>query len=112
MDGPLSLLQSLQDGGLGFKLRYSIQKIRIKLGISSIEENKCLDQQRQWWKESGRFQIGPEKIAAYKFASITSVDVERSFATYKRILDDRSHNLLDINIKMVIIVNLNKFSDW
>ena len=27
---------------------------------------------------------------------ITYVDVERSFSTYKRILDDRGHNLLDI----------------
>ena len=59
----------------------------------------------------GHFRLDPEKIANYKFAPITSVDVERSFSTYKRILDDFHHNLLYINIEMLIIVNFNKFSD-
>ena len=44
------------------------------------------------------FRLNPEKIAPYKFAPIISVDIERSFSTYKRILDDRRQNLLDINI--------------
>ena len=30
----------------------------------------------------GSFRLDPEKIAAYKFAPITSVGVERSFSTY------------------------------
>ena len=55
------------------------------------------------------FRFDPEKIAAYKFAPITSVDVERSFSTYKRILDDRRHNLLDIHIETIIIVNFTNF---
>ena len=52
----------------------------------------------------------PKKKTAYKFAPITSVDVERSFSTYKRILDDRRDNFFDINIEMIIIVNFNNFS--
>ena len=59
----------------------------------------------------GPFRLDPEKIAAYKFAPITSIDVERSFSTYKRILDDHRLNLLEINIEMIIIVNFNKFLD-
>ena len=50
-----------------------------------------------------------EKISSYQFAPITTVDVELSFSTYKRILDDRRHNLLDINIETLIIVNFTNF---
>ena len=55
------------------------------------------------------FRFDPEKIAAYKFAPFISVNVERSFSTYERILDYRHHNLLDINIETLIIVNFKNF---
>ena len=35
----------------------------------------------------GLFRLDPDKNAVYKFAPITSDDGERSFSTYKRILD-------------------------
>ena len=37
------------------------------------------------------FRLDLEKIAVYKFVPIISVDVVRSFSTYKPILDDPRH---------------------
>ncbi len=40
---------------------------------------------------------------------LTSVDVERSFSVYKRILTDRRQNLTETNIEMYNIINHNQF---
>jgi hypothetical protein len=44
-----------------------------------------------------------------KYAPLVSVDVERSFSTYKSILTDRRHNLTEENIEHFNIINYNKF---
>ncbi len=44
-----------------------------------------------------------------KYAPLTSVDVERSFSVYKRILTDRRQNLTETNIEMYNVINYNQF---
>jgi hypothetical protein len=43
------------------------------------------------------------------YAPLVSVAVERSFSTYKSILTDRRHNLLEANIEKLIMLNFNDF---
>jgi len=48
-----------------------------------------------------------DDLIHYKFAPITSVDVERSFSKYKHILSDRRRKFLFENLKKVLIVQCN-----
>jgi len=43
------------------------------------------------------------------YAPLVSVTVERSFSTYKSILTDRRHNLLEANIEKLIMLSFNDF---
>jgi hypothetical protein len=42
------------------------------------------------------------------YAPLVSVDVERSFSTYKHILSDRRYNLLETNIEKYIVLQFNQ----
>ena len=53
----------------------------------------------------------PSEIKAFKFAPITSVDVERSFSKSKNILSDRRQAFTVDNLKMVVVLNCNKKSE-
>ena len=62
--------------------------------------------------ESERFEepeseLTPSDIANFKFAPITSCDVERSFSIYRHILSDRRRGFTFENLKMTLIVNSN-----
>lgn len=48
-----------------------------------------------------------DDICHLKYAPITSVDVEKSFSTYKNILSDNRRSLVFENIKQYIIVQCN-----
>ena len=48
---------------------------------------------------SSEVNIEPHLISALKYAPITSVDVERSFSTYKQIFSDRRRNFLIENLE-------------
>lgn len=52
-------------------------------------------------------ELTPDDICHFKYAPITSVDVERSFSTYKNILSDNRRSLVFENIKQYIIVQCN-----
>ena len=67
-------------------------------------------QRRQFWRKSGRFISDwiPKKLQLKNSPRSYHINVECSFSTYKRILDDRRHNLLDINIDCC---KFYKFSD-
>jgi hypothetical protein len=43
----------------------------------------------------------------FKYASITSVYVERTFSIYKHILSDKRYNFQKDNLEMYIIINFN-----
>jgi len=47
-------------------------------------------------------------LVHFKYAPITSVDVERSFSSYKNILSDRRRRLLFENLKNHLTVQCNK----
>ena len=46
-------------------------------------------------------------IANFKYAPITSCDVERSFSRYKTVLSDNRHSFLFENLKMQIVIKCN-----
>uniref|UniRef100_A0A914M952 Uncharacterized protein n=1 Tax=Meloidogyne incognita TaxID=6306 RepID=A0A914M952_MELIC len=51
--------------------------------------------------------IPPDLIPYYKYAPITSVDVERSFSVYKSILADNRMKFTPKNLEMYLICNFN-----
>jgi hypothetical protein len=58
--------------------------------------------------QDNNLQLSPQVrviISALKYAPITSVDVERSFSSYKYLLSDRRHYYLIENLEKALIVN-------
>ncbi len=49
--------------------------------------------------------VVPKQILAYKFAPLVSVDVERSFSLYKRILDDYRRNFTVENLRYHMLIS-------
>jgi len=49
-------------------------------------------------------------LAHFKYAPITSSDIERSFSCYKNVLSDNRRSFDIENIKKVLIVQCNKFT--
>lgn len=45
----------------------------------------------------------PQDIVHFKFAPLVSVDVERSFSVYKNVLDDRRQQLIEENIRKIMV---------
>lgn len=54
--------------------------------------------------EQEDFDMNPDIMAKFKYAPITSVDVERSFSAYKNILSDRRHNLTMEHLEQYLVV--------
>lgn len=52
--------------------------------------------------------IHPETVALFKYAPVTSVEVERSFSVLKNVLSDRRHNLKVENLKKYLVVMCNQ----
>ena len=46
-------------------------------------------------------------LSSFKFAPITSVDVERSFSKYKTLLSDKRYSFTESNFEMHLVVNYN-----
>ena len=46
-------------------------------------------------------------VDLFKYAPLTSVDMERSFSSLKYVLSDRRHNFKETNLEKYIIVNFN-----
>ncbi len=55
--------------------------------------------------DAGNMDLSPISIASYKFAPVTSCDVERSFSNYKYTLSDRRRSFTFENLRMVLIVS-------
>lgn len=56
-------------------------------------------------------KLTPAEIEAYKYAPITSCDVERSFSVEKRVLEDCPRSFLFQNLKNHILIHCNIFSE-
>jgi hypothetical protein len=48
-----------------------------------------------------------DEISCFKYAPITSCDVERSFSKYESVLSDRREGFTVENLKYVLILNCN-----
>ena len=51
--------------------------------------------------------LSPDEIVSFKYAPVTSCDVERSFSLYKSTLSDRRRNLTFENLRMILFVSSN-----
>lgn len=51
--------------------------------------------------------LQPAALAAYKFAPLTTVDVERSFSRYKNVLRSNRHGFTKENLRKYMIVHAN-----
>lgn len=60
-------------------------------------------------KEGLPEDLNADDITFFKHAPITSVEVERSFSTYKTLLSDNRRSFLFENIKHTLIVQCNTF---
>jgi hypothetical protein len=53
------------------------------------------------------FYITPNFLNYFKYASITSIDDERTFPLYKHILNNRQYDFQEHNLEVYIIINFN-----
>lgn len=56
----------------------------------------------------GLDEYEPNELFSFRYAPITSCDVERSFSAYKTILSDKRTNFTIENLKMVCVSSCNK----
>ncbi|KAL4119186.1 hypothetical protein QTP88_012031 [Uroleucon formosanum] len=105
------------------KIESLIQKAPNKIGqtIATKMENVILNINRfkivtniseMLYGKGTRGEDIPEDLTTddmtyFKYASITSVDVERSFSSYNNLLTDRRRHLLFDNIRQILIVQFN-----
>lgn len=54
-------------------------------------------------------ELTPVELEAFKYAPITSCDVERSFSVYKRVLEDCRRAFVFDNLKKHVIIHCNRF---
>jgi hypothetical protein len=52
--------------------------------------------------------VGAEKSYIFKYCPTTSCDVERSFSSYKTILEEKRQNFLVENIERYLVIYCNK----
>ena len=50
----------------------------------------------------------PSEISSFKYAPVTSVEVERSFSKLKLLLSDRRHSLKMDNIRSMLVIACNE----
>jgi len=60
---------------------------------------------------SKNFELSPSDIMRFKYAPITSVDVERSFSRFKNILRPNRRHLTFDNLKEIVIIQCNHFDN-
>jgi hypothetical protein len=56
-------------------------------------------------------KLEPTDIGVFKYAPVTSVDVERLFSRYKSILRPNRRSFLFENLKKVVVCNCNSLVD-
>ena len=86
-----------------------MDKVKSKLKEKPLEKlENCLHKNPDFLKFTNPDNDHDFKMQI-KYAPLVSVDVERSFSTYKSILTDRRHNLTEENIEHFNIINYKKF---
>jgi hypothetical protein len=82
------------------KLKYALEKNE---GYKTIKTYPKVITRNQ----SVNLDITPTFLNYFKYASITSVDVEHTFSLYKHILSNRRYNFQEHDLEMYIIINFN-----
>lgn len=54
--------------------------------------------------------LNPLELEAFKYAPVTSCDVERSFSAYKRVLEDCRRSFVFENLIKHVVIHCNKFN--
>lgn len=72
--------------------------------IAHILEGGELDEPDEFIDE-----LSPSELAAMKYAPVTSCDVERTFSTYKRVLEDCRRSFAFENLKKHVMIHCNNF---
>lgn len=113
----MSLIESVE---IVKEFKENISKVPGKIGnsvnkkcLSILEKNSGFKTLEEIYEIlNGNFEIesGVEfsAVSHFKYAPITSVDVERSFSSYKNILSDKRQNFLVENLEKHIVVNYNR----
>lgn len=87
------------------------EKIKIKLG-KVLCNNSGYEIMKNIAKiHSGQItslDIDPHTIACFKYAPITSTEVERSFSIYKNLLNDKRQNFTFENLRMHLVIMCNR----
>jgi hypothetical protein len=93
-------------GQIGEVLRAKIQYVvRNNPDIESISKiGKVLD-----GENVPNFNLSPNLIAHYKYAPLTSCDVERSFSRYKSVLTDNRRSFIPDNVEKHLICESGNF---
>lgn len=86
----------VRDKNRGLKMLESIGGILAGDKDQSIDDDKIKE-------------LTPDEIQAFKYAPITSCDVERSFSAYKRVLEDCRRSFTFENLKKHIVLHCNRF---
>lgn len=88
--------ESVRDKNRGLKMLETIGGILAGDKDQSIDDDKIKD-------------LTPDEIQAFKYAPITSCDVERSFSAYKRVLEDCRRSFIFESLKKHIVLYCNRF---
>lgn len=90
-------------GEVGIKIKKKVEQVLNKNpGLKTIE---AIANIHNGSDTQTSFQFSLAELGAFKFAPITSVDVERSFSRYKNILRPNRRRFTFDNLKKYMIVN-------
>ena len=112
LSNTLQLLESVKShlqavpGEIGTKVQRKFEQVTKKnpdLGVLQ-NVNKILQGQSIPPSELPE-DLGSESIPYYKFAPLVSVEVERTFSSYKEVLSDRRHSLTTENINKIMVTS-------
>ena len=58
--------------------------------------------------EAEDIEMKLEDVACFKYAPVTSVEVERTFSQLKYVLSDRQHNLSSETLEKMLVIMCNQ----
>lgn len=88
-------------GPIGEAIQQKLEQVKSK----NTDFTKMIDIVKVLTGGEADLEMAPNLISAFKFAPMTSCDVERSFSIYKNILADNRTNFTPENLEMYLICN-------
>lgn len=81
---------------------------RVVSGNKDLEQMKNIAKVLEGKIEADCIDLKIEDIMCFKYAPVTSVEVERTFSHLKYVLSDRRHNLTPDNLKKMLVIMSNQ----